>query len=292
MDCSLAHCPVRRRCLARGHRRRAHRVSGGRRRRDADRPRPRHRRAVRRRAGRRHRIDRDRRRRDRAQGRRTRFVSVRVPGGEVGRSASRDGRRADASVRRARRLFSQARAPTRSGGPVGLTMGVYRVQTDPRTGRPSSRPPIVAGQTASLGPRRARRSRRRLMPIQEFESLVRLVIAPAGQAVPGEAADEPPSPPHSAVPLVASRSPLVLAERVPEAGRTSRHGGSSACRVDQMPVRYLVTNRDVTGVTARSFRRRSTARSATWTHVPRPRPSPRSSWASPAPSRASTTRLR
>jgi len=113
------------------------------------------------------------------------FVSVRVPGGEIGRyrfamvgaPVFRPGQRA---------VFFLKRGADNFWRPVGLTMGVYRVQPDPVTGRPVVPPPLVGGRTApARGPAVRGDQQRRLMPVAEFESLVRLVmLTPAGQAVP------------------------------------------------------------------------------------------------------------
>ena len=63
-------------------------------------------------------------------------------------------------------------------------MGVYDVLPDPQTGRPAVRPPVVMGRTASAGPVVRGDVRRKLLSIQEFESLVQLIMASRGVAVP------------------------------------------------------------------------------------------------------------
>lgn len=112
------------------------------------------------------------------------FVYVRVPGGEVGRSrvvmvgapTFRNGQRAV--------LFLRPTTTDSTYRPIGLTLGVYRVQPDPATGRPVVAPPLVSGVTeARSGPAVRGDPRRRLMPVQDFESLVRAVMASSGQAV-------------------------------------------------------------------------------------------------------------
>jgi len=113
------------------------------------------------------------------------FVFVRVPGGEIGRyrivmvesPVFRAGQRA---------VFFLKRGPDNFWRPVGLSQGVYRVQPDPLTGQPVVPPPLVGGRTAPLTGSPVRGDpRRRLMPVAEFESLVRLVmLTPPGQAVP------------------------------------------------------------------------------------------------------------
>ena len=106
------------------------------------------------------------------------FVYVRVPGGEVGRSrvvmvgapTFRTGQRAV--------FFLRPTGTDSSYRPVGLTLGVYRVQPEPRTGRPVVAPPLVSGVTESRsGPAVRGDTRRRLMPVNDFESLVKLVMA-------------------------------------------------------------------------------------------------------------------
>ena len=63
-------------------------------------------------------------------------------------------------------------------------MGVYRVQPDPQNGQPVVEPPLVGGKTAPLiGPSTRGDVRRRLMPVPEFESLVKFVMSsPPAQA--------------------------------------------------------------------------------------------------------------
>jgi hypothetical protein len=111
-----------------------------------------------------------------------RFVSVRVPGGEigsrrfvmVGAPTLRQGQRAVFFLRQDADGFRR---------PVGLSMGVYRVQADPATGRPVVAPPVVAGWTAPMTGRVVRGdARRRTVPVSEFDSIVRLVVE--GRALP------------------------------------------------------------------------------------------------------------
>ena len=113
------------------------------------------------------------------------FVSIRVPGGQVGRyrfvmvgaPTFRAGERA---------VFFLKRGVDGFWRPIGLTMGLYRIQPDPVTGQPVVPPPLVGGRTAPLtGPAVRGDPRRRFMPVGEFESLIRLVmLTPPGQAVP------------------------------------------------------------------------------------------------------------
>ena len=113
------------------------------------------------------------------------FVYVRVPGGTIG------------SIR-----YTMVGAPTFKPGqraifflkpgvtdttyrPVGLTMGLYRIQAEPRTNRQVVQPPLVGGRTtAAAGPAIRGDVRRKLMPVAEFESLVRLSMATRTLAAP------------------------------------------------------------------------------------------------------------
>jgi len=114
------------------------------------------------------------------------FVYIRVPGGQIGQvrhvmvgaPTFKPGQRA--------LFFLRPGVTDTAYRPIGLTMGVFRVQSDPKNGQPVVEPPLVGGKTAALsGPAVRGDVRRRMMPVSEFESLVRLVIAsPAGQAVP------------------------------------------------------------------------------------------------------------
>ena len=104
------------------------------------------------------------------------FVSMRVPGGVI------DGRRFVMVGAPELRVGEQAvfflrRGPDNLWRPVGLSMGVCAVHADSTTGRPVIDPPILAGRTATAGQRVTRGDpRRRPMSVQDFESLVQLVI--------------------------------------------------------------------------------------------------------------------
>ena len=114
------------------------------------------------------------------------FVSVRVPGGEVGSTkfvmvgapTFRTGDRAVFFLKRTREAIWR---------PIGLTMGVYRVQAEPGTGRAIVYPPALpaASRTASTPTVVRGDPQRKLLPVSEFESLVKLVMSsPPAQAVP------------------------------------------------------------------------------------------------------------
>lgn len=104
------------------------------------------------------------------------FVYVRVPGGTVGRSRMLV---VDAPTFKPgdQAVFFLQRGSDNGLRPIGLWMGVYRLQADARTGQAMIAPPLVAGQTASVGPVVRGDTRRQTMAVQEFESLVKLVLA-------------------------------------------------------------------------------------------------------------------
>jgi len=110
-----------------------------------------------------------------------RFVSVRVPGGQVGtRRFVMVG--APTLVAGEHAVFFLRRDRSGSWRPVGLSMGVYPVRADRQTGRGVVAPPAVAGWTASVGPVVRGDTRRQTVSVQEFESMVRLIAA--GRAIP------------------------------------------------------------------------------------------------------------
>jgi hypothetical protein len=104
------------------------------------------------------------------------FVSVRVPGGVVGNRRSvltgapelRAGDRA---------VFFLKRDTTAGFRLTGLSMGLYRLQGDPGTGRATVTPPIVLMRNSPPGPIVRGDRARTAMSLQQFESLVRLVAA-------------------------------------------------------------------------------------------------------------------
>jgi hypothetical protein len=119
------------------------------------------------------------------KGRASSFVYVRVPGGTidgirytmVGAPTFKPGQRAV--------FFLKPSVADTAYRPVGLTMGLYRIQAEPRTNRQVVQPPIVGGRTAAAaGPTVRGDVRRKLMPVSEFESLVRLSMAQRAAAAP------------------------------------------------------------------------------------------------------------
>ncbi len=109
------------------------------------------------------------------------FVSMRVPGGVIGRYRTvmtgaptmRTGEHA---------VFFLKRGPADTWWPVGLSQGIYRVSQASTRVAPTVRPPVVAGVTTNAsGPVVRGDARRTPMPLLEFESLVRLVVAARAQ---------------------------------------------------------------------------------------------------------------
>jgi hypothetical protein len=106
------------------------------------------------------------------------FVSVRVPGGTV------DGRRfvmvGSPTLRASESaVFFLTRDSENAWRPAGLSSGIARLERAPGDGRLVVRPPVLVGQTASVGRVVRGDRRRRLLSVAEFESMVRLVLAGA-----------------------------------------------------------------------------------------------------------------
>jgi hypothetical protein len=103
-------------------------------------------------------------------------VYVRVQGGEIGRDRHIAVGAPQLTVGE-QAVFFLRRLADSTMRPIGLTMGVYRVKAEAGTGRAVVDPPLVAGQTASVGTVVRGDVRRKPMAVSEFESLVRLVMA-------------------------------------------------------------------------------------------------------------------
>ena len=104
------------------------------------------------------------------------FVSIWVPGGEVGRTRSLMIGAPKLTVGETA-VFFLKRGADSAWRPIGLTMGVYPVYADPQTRRALVNPPVVADQTAASGPVQRGDTRRQPMALADFESLVRVVMA-------------------------------------------------------------------------------------------------------------------
>jgi hypothetical protein len=124
------------------------------------------------------------------------FVYVRMPGGQIGNI--RWVRAGVPTLRAGQRavFFLRPGITDTSHRPIGLSLGLYRIQPDPRSGRPVVEPPVVAGMNAPVSGTVTRGdTRRKALPVAEFESLVKLVMA-TPPAAPGTT----PSSPGRAVP--------------------------------------------------------------------------------------------
>ena len=104
------------------------------------------------------------------------FVSFRVPGGEIGRDRFVVVGAPKVTVAE-QAVFFLKRGPDNAWRPIGLTMGIYQMKADPATGLAVIDAPVVLGQTASAGQIVRGDARRKPMAVQDFESLVRLIVA-------------------------------------------------------------------------------------------------------------------
>lgn len=107
------------------------------------------------------------------------FVSMRVPGGTIGRYRTV---MTGAPVMRVgdRAVFFLKRGPGNAFWPVGLSQGVYRV-TMSGAGATIAAPVLAGVTTNPTGPVVRGDARRKALPVAEFESLVRLVVARGAQ---------------------------------------------------------------------------------------------------------------
>ena len=121
------------------------------------------------------------------KGRASGFVYVRVPGGTIGNTRHVMTGAPTFKVGQRAVLFLKPGVTDTAYRPVGLTMGVYRMQmqTTGFTRRLVVEPPLVAGRTESgTGPAVRGDVRRKYLPVAEFESLVRLSMASRSMVVP------------------------------------------------------------------------------------------------------------
>jgi len=109
-----------------------------------------------------------------------RFVAVRVPGGVVGATRAVMVGAPRLSVNE-QAVFFLKRGSDNYWRPIGLSMGIYRLQYDRASRRTLVNAPVLMGPTASAGRVVRGDVRRAPMAVPEFESLVRLVMAaPSG----------------------------------------------------------------------------------------------------------------
>lgn len=103
------------------------------------------------------------------------FVSMRLPGGAVGRYRTVMPGAPRVDVGETGVFFLKAAA----GGtlwPVGLSSGIYRIATT--AGTAMVRPPVLPGvTTGTTGVVKRGDTRRKMLPLSEFESLVALVLS-------------------------------------------------------------------------------------------------------------------
>jgi hypothetical protein len=109
----------------------------------------------------------------------TDVVSLALPGGVVGRYRSEMVGAPKLQVG-AQGVFFLKRDASNTWRPVGLSMGIFTVQSSASTGLAVVNPPLVSGLTADVGRVVRGDARRQPMGVGDFESLVRLVMA--GQA--------------------------------------------------------------------------------------------------------------
>jgi hypothetical protein len=104
------------------------------------------------------------------------FVSVLVPGGDLGRTRTVMVGAPRLNVGDAA-VFFLARGPDGVWRPVGLSMGVYRVQPG-RAGTPVVHAPVLLDRTTSVGAVVRGDPRRTALSVAAFESLVGVALAP------------------------------------------------------------------------------------------------------------------
>lgn len=108
------------------------------------------------------------------KGEATTFVSMRIPGGTIGRYRTVMPGAPTVATGEAG-VFFLKRAPGGALWPVGLASGIYRVAT--AQGRAMVAPPVMPGvTTATTGPVVRGDTRRPMLPLSEFEAIVALVL--------------------------------------------------------------------------------------------------------------------
>ena len=103
------------------------------------------------------------------------FVTMRVPGGTIGRYRTV---MVGAPVMRVgeQAVFFLKRGPGNSLWPVGLAQGIYRVASAGGTVGMVHAPVLPGVTTNAIGPVVRGDARRKALPVTEFESLVRLLL--------------------------------------------------------------------------------------------------------------------
>ncbi len=112
------------------------------------------------------------------------FVTLRVPGGTIGRYRTIFVGAPTLAVDD-QAIFILKRGPDNALRLIGLSQGLYPLRSVAGASQPMIAAPVVAAQTAAATGQVVRGdARRRMMAVTEFESLVRLVLAsqPSGGA--------------------------------------------------------------------------------------------------------------
>lgn len=123
------------------------------------------------------------------KGEATSFVSMRVPGGTIGRYRTVMPGAPQVAVGEAG-VYLLKRAPGGALWPVGLSAGIYRVTVV--GGRAVVAPPVVPGiTTTTTGVVTRGDARRRRLPLSEFESIVTLVVRGSQPSARGDAGTGP-----------------------------------------------------------------------------------------------------
>jgi hypothetical protein len=106
------------------------------------------------------------------------FVSFRLPGGQIGRYRTVMEGAPTVAVNETAVIFLK-RDPNNAWRPVGLGSGVFAVHADLASGQPVVYAPVLLNRTASAGPVVRGDARRQTLGVQDFESLVSVVVAGA-----------------------------------------------------------------------------------------------------------------
>jgi hypothetical protein len=111
------------------------------------------------------------------------FVSVRVPGGDVGNLKVVTVGAPHLSLGEVA-IFFLTKGSDGAFRPIGLSLGVYPVAQDPQTHQTAVSPPLAVGLTTAPGPVVHGDPARKLMTVSEFSSLVHLVVASQARVSP------------------------------------------------------------------------------------------------------------
>jgi hypothetical protein len=110
-----------------------------------------------------------------------RYLSVRMPGGQIGNLQSTMVGVPKFDVGQYAVFFVKP-GPDHILRPVGLTSGIFRIKVDQRTGAATVDPPLASGITAPAGKVVRGAAERPVMPLKEFMGVTQLVMAGQAQA--------------------------------------------------------------------------------------------------------------